>query len=57
MKLTEKHFKEQPFADYRDPNSTESPMCEIAGLRRDLMGFYKKRYYLFSKYDSGIKID
>lgn len=51
VKLTEKHFKEIPYADYRDTAVCEHPVDQVAGLRRDLMNFYNKRYYLFSKYD------
>jgi hypothetical protein len=46
------------FDSYRE--KSEQPVRKVSELdnllkrRKDLQNFYRKRYYLFSKYDSGV---
>jgi hypothetical protein len=46
---------------YRDKGSKRNnfvnPDTDYNVLTRDIKKFYKQRYYLFSKYDRGVKID
>ena len=61
VKRTQKDFPDLNFDSYRE--QSDLPVRKVGELgnllkrRKDLQSFYRKRYYLFSKYDSGVKID
>ena len=60
LKKTVKNFQYHSDMYYRDKKSKRHNTInnEVEQPKeKDLKKFYKKRYYLFSKYDRGIKID
>ena len=60
IKRTVKTFQYHSDTFYRDKKSKRNNATNLdtqRPIQKDLKKFYKKRYYLFSKFDQGVKID
>jgi len=60
LKHTIKDFPVHPDEYYRDKTSKRQHMTNDqveAPIKKDLRRFYKRRYFLFSKYDRGVHLD
>ena len=60
LKRVKKTFAQHSAEFYRDKKSRRHSAVNSlneAPLRAELQNFFKNRYYLFTKYDQGIKID
>jgi len=58
FRLMQTHFKAKDYDTYKDFTGSKSPiMSSTPIIAEEHKKFYDRRYYLFSKFDQGIKLD